>query len=90
MTAFFKPNDEVSAMTPTDRRRMYRGQPPRFSDDQILAALRSGQLSPLPNRPDYTLDFPQLVRRLRQQQTKARMNEAMRSHALIMTQSLGA
>ena len=76
-------------MTPTDRRRMYRGQPPRFSDDQILAALRSGQLSPLPNRPDYTLDFPQLVRRLRQQQTKARMNEAMRSHALIMTQSVG-
>lgn len=75
-------------MTPTDRRRMYRGQPPRFSDDQILAALRSGLLSPAPNRPDDTIDFPQFVRRLRQQQTKTRMNDAMRSQALIMTQSV--
>ena len=74
-------------MTPTDRQRTFHSQPPRFADSQPFAALRSRQPSPQPIRPDYALDVPQLVRRLRQQQTKARMNEAMRSQALIVAQS---
>ena len=76
-------------MTPAASQPMRRGLPPRISDQQILSALRSGRLSPRPATPAYDLDLLQRVRRLRQQQTKAKMNDSIRRQALIMSPSFG-
>ena len=70
-------------------RRMLRGQLPRISDAQLLSALRSGRLSPLPSPPAYTLDFLQQLRGLKKRQTKARMNENIRREAFLMSDSAG-
>lgn len=74
-------------MAPTDLTRMLRGQLPRISDRKILSALRSGRLSSFSVPPAYDLDLLQHVRRLKKQQTKARMNETIRREASFNSRS---
>ena len=77
-------------MFPTDLNHTFRDEPPHVSDQQILSALRSGRLSPTPVTPNYLRDLLQRIRRLRKQQTKARMNENIRREAFIMSNSCGS
>ena len=68
-------------MFPTDLNRTFRDQPPHVSDQQLVSALRSGRLSPTPATPHYLPGLLQRIRRLRKQQTKARMNDNIRREA---------
>ena len=77
-------------MFPTDRNRMLHNQPSHVFDQQLVSAIRSGQLSPKPAMPSHLPELLQRIRRLQKQQTKARMNENIRREAFLMSKSTGS